>query len=70
MNTCLSAFLAFCDRPVYSYYLSQANPFHLSPISDQATGGVMMWVIGSLIFLIPTGTITVRLLQRGASPQI
>ena len=70
VNTCLSAFLAFCDRPVYSYYLSQTNPFHLSPISDQAAGGVIMWVIGSLIFLIPTGTVTVRLLQRGASPRI
>ncbi len=64
VNTALSAFLAFCDRPVYSYYLQQPNPFHIDPLSDQRAGAVIMWVIGSLIFLIPAVFITVRLLQQ------
>jgi putative membrane protein len=64
VNTALSAFLAFCDRPVYRYYLRERNPFHLSPLSDQRAGAVMMWVIGSLVFLVPAIVLTFRLLQR------
>jgi cytochrome c oxidase assembly factor CtaG len=63
VNTALSAFLAFCDRPVYSYYLRQPNPFHISPMSDQIVGAVIMWVIGSLVFLVPVILIAVNLLQ-------
>jgi putative membrane protein len=68
VNTALSAFLAFCDRPVYSYYLKQPNPFHVSPMSDQVVGAVIMWVTGSMVFLIPAVFITVRLLQQESKP--
>jgi putative membrane protein len=63
VNTVLSAFLVFCDRPVYGYYLREPNAFHISPLADQRAGAVVMWVIGSLIFLIPVIVLTVRLLQ-------
>jgi cytochrome c oxidase assembly factor CtaG len=63
VNTVLSAFLAFCDRPVYGYYLREPNAFDLSPLSDQRAGAVVMWVIGSLIFLVPAIILTFRLLQ-------
>ena len=63
VNTALSAFLAFCDRPVYSYYLRQPNPFQISPMADQIAGAVIMWVIGSLVFLVPVVLIAVNLLQ-------
>jgi cytochrome c oxidase assembly factor CtaG len=64
VNTALSAFLAFCDRPVYTYYLEQPNPFHVAPMADQVVGAVIMWVVGSLVFLIPAVFITVSLLQQ------
>jgi putative membrane protein len=64
VNTALSAFLAFCDRPVYGYYLKRPNPFRIAPISDQVVGAVIMWVIGSMFFLIPAIFITVGLLQQ------
>ena len=67
VNTVLSAFLAFCDRPVYPYYVNEANPFSISPLADQRAGAVVMWVIGSLVFLIPAVVLTVRLLQQKAS---
>jgi putative membrane protein len=63
VNTVLSASLAFCDRPVYSYYLREPNAFHVSPLSDQRAGAVVMWVIGSVIFLVPAVVLTIRLLQ-------
>jgi putative membrane protein len=65
VNTALSAFLAFCGRPVYSYYLREPSPFHISPLSDQALGAVIMWVVGSLVFLIPAVIVTMHLVQRG-----
>ena len=66
VNTALSAFLAFCDWPVYRYYLTQPNPFHLSPLSDQILGAVIMWVAGSFAFLVAAALITFRLLQAPA----
>jgi cytochrome c oxidase assembly factor CtaG len=57
----LSAFLAFCDRPVYVFYLDHSNPFGVSPLQDQVLGAVIMWVFGSLAFLLPAMVIAVRL---------
>jgi len=64
VNTALSAFLAFCDRPVYDFYLHTPNPFGITPLTDQVTGAVIMWVIGSTVFLFPAFIITLRLLQQ------
>ncbi len=64
VNTVLSAFLAFCDRPAYGYYLKEPNAFGISPLADQRAGAVMMWVVGSLIFLVPAAAITYRLLEN------
>ena len=64
VNTALSAFLAFCGRPVYSYYLARPNAFEIPPLSDQVAGAVIMWVAGSLVFLVPAIFITVALLQQ------
>ena len=61
VNTLLSAFLAFCGRPVYSYYVVNPNPFNVSPSEDQILGATIMWVFGSIIFLIPAMLITLQL---------
>lgn len=63
VNTMLSAFLAFCDRPVYGFYLAEPNPFHTDPLEDQVLGAVIMWVFGSLAFLLPATLITLRLIK-------
>ncbi len=69
VNTALSAFLAFCDRPVYPWYLQQPNRFDISPLTDQRTGAAIMWVLGSTVFLVPAFVITLRLLQQETSPR-
>jgi cytochrome c oxidase assembly factor CtaG len=61
VNSALSAFLAFCNRPIYQFYVSQPNPFHISALSDQIAGGVIMWVLNSTVFLVPAMLLTVRL---------
>ena len=70
VNTMLSAFLAFCDRPVYAFYLKEPNPFHVDPLDDQILGAVIMWVFGSLAFLIPAVVITLRLLATNGMVSI
>ena len=66
VNTMLSAFLAFCGRPVYTFYLSHPNPFPISPVDDQVLGAAMMWVFGSVAFLLPAILITFRQLEFSA----
>ena len=61
VNTMLSAFLASCDRSVYGFYVTHPNLFGVSPLQDQVLGAVIMWVLGSLAFLLPAMRIAVRL---------
>jgi cytochrome c oxidase assembly factor CtaG len=63
VNTALSAFLAFCGRPVYPYYSTRPNPLQIQPLPDQVLGAVVMWVFGSTAFLIPAAVIAYSLLQ-------
>jgi cytochrome c oxidase assembly factor CtaG len=70
VNTMLSAFLAFCGRPVYTYYLNHANPFQVSLLDDQVLGAVIMWVLGSLVFLVPAVILTLRLAGLGGARRI
>ncbi|SNS71794.1 Cytochrome c oxidase assembly factor CtaG [Granulicella rosea] len=70
INTLLSAFLAFCDRPAYRYYVTHPNTFGIDPLSDQVLGAVIMWVLGSFAFLIPAMVITVRMLSRTRTERV
>lgn len=63
VNSALSAFLAFCNRPVYRFYIENPNPFGIAPLPDQVLGAVIMWAVGSMAFLIPAAAITYSLLQ-------
>lgn len=67
VNTLLSAFLAFCGRPAYSYYVDHANPFQVSPLDDQILGASIMWVFGSAIFLVPAMLLTLQLAGVGGT---
>lgn len=62
-NTALAAFLTFYDRPLYPAYVAAPRLWGTDVLSDQAAAGVIMWVPGSLAFLIPAGIIAARLLS-------
>jgi putative membrane protein len=65
VNTALSAFLAFCGRPIYAFYVNLPNPFGISPLSDQVTAGVLMWVLNSTVFLVPAMLVAMRMAGEG-----
>jgi cytochrome c oxidase assembly factor CtaG/polyferredoxin len=72
-NTLLAAVLTFSDQPLYSYYVQRPRLGNLSPLEDQVAAGVLMWVPGSLAFLVPVFFIGVRLLfgsQRRVSASL
>jgi cytochrome c oxidase assembly factor CtaG len=59
----LSAFLAFCDRVVYSSYLVEPRRFAISPLQDQECAGALMWTCATFVYLIPAVIITIQLLS-------
>ncbi len=62
-NTALSAFLIFYERALYPTYRIVPRITTLTPLDDQAAAGAIMWVAGSIFFLVPVGLITMQLLS-------
>jgi len=52
-NTALSAILAFSDRVIYPAYEAVPRIWGVSALEDQSIAGAIMWVPGSLAFLLP-----------------
>ncbi len=66
-NTLLSALLTFANRVLYPYYAEVPRLGGLSALDDQAAAGVLMWVPGSLAYLVPVFAIGLRLLYGAGS---
>jgi cytochrome c oxidase assembly factor CtaG len=66
VNTAFSASLSFAGRVLYPSYNAAPRVFDLSPLSDQAAAGALMWVIGSIFYLVPLTLIALRLLSPQA----
>jgi len=62
-NTALSAFLIFSERVLYPTYAAVPRLWGISVLDDQAAAGAIMWVPGSVIFLIPVAVLAIRLLD-------
>jgi putative membrane protein len=59
----LSAFLVFCNRLVYPFYLSTSQLFSMAPLYDQECAGALMWVWVTFAYLIPAVAISVQILS-------
>jgi putative membrane protein len=68
-NTILSAVLVFSDRVLYPSYAAGPRLFGFSALEDQAASGAIMWVVGSLAFVVPAAIIAVQCLSRKPSQQ-
>jgi putative membrane protein len=67
-NTILSAILVFSDRVLYPSYAEMPRLFGFSAQHDQAAAGAIMWVMGSIPFLIPAIVIAVQCLSKPTAP--
>jgi cytochrome c oxidase assembly factor CtaG len=70
LNTALSALLSFYERVIYPTYTSVPRITRLTALEDQIGAGALMWVSGSLAYLIPAGLLTIKLLssRQGVRP--
>jgi cytochrome c oxidase assembly factor CtaG len=59
-NSMLAALFTFSNRLLYPYYANVARVGGISPLDDQVIAGAIMWVPGSLFFLIPAAIILFR----------
>ncbi|HUN85945.1 MAG TPA: cytochrome c oxidase assembly protein [Terracidiphilus sp.] len=66
VNTGISAFLCFAGRLLYPSYALVARPFGLSPLNDQIAAGALMWVCGSMVFLISAFVVMMQILSSSA----
>jgi cytochrome c oxidase assembly factor CtaG/ferredoxin len=66
-NTILAAILVFADRVIYPTYAAVPRLFGLTALEDQTLAGALMWVPGSLAFLVPAAAIAWRLLAPQGS---
>lgn len=66
VNTILSATLTFSGRVLYLSYAQAERVCSLTPLQDQIAAGAEMWVLNSLVFLVPAVTLTLKLLSPRA----
>jgi len=62
-NTILAALLTFCERVLYPTYATAPRLTAMTALDDQAAAGAIMWVLGSVAFLLPAACITIQVLQ-------
>jgi cytochrome c oxidase assembly factor CtaG len=62
-NTALSAFMIFSERVLYPTYAVMPRLWGISVLDDQAAAGAIMWVPGSVLFLVPVAVLAIRLLD-------
>ena len=65
----LSAYLAFCDRVVYTEYLSVPRQFGMTALQDQECAGALMWVFVTFAYLLPAVFFTTNLLWRSGAEE-
>lgn len=51
-GTILAALITFTGRVLYTYYRSSPRLWGISPLADQAIAGAVMWVAGSVAYLV------------------
>jgi len=67
-NTALAATLVFSERLLYPTYHTVPRVWGISALDDQAAAGVIMWVPGSLAYLVPVGLLVMQLLDAPRTP--
>ena len=50
-NTVLGGLLSFSTRVLYTHYIETTARLGIDTLTDQRTGGAIMWVLGDVIFL-------------------
>ena len=63
VNTILSAVLAFSGKVLYPSYAAVERITRLTPLQDQVLAGAEMWVLNSIVFLVPVAVVVMQMLS-------
>jgi putative membrane protein len=61
-NTILAALFMFSNRLIYPYYAATPRVAGFTPLGDQIVAGAIMWVPGSIFYLVPAVLIMLQML--------
>ncbi len=61
-NTVLAALFMFSGRVIYPYYAASPRIAGFTPLGDQIVAGAIMWVPGSIFYLVPATLIMFQML--------
>lgn len=62
-NMALGAALAFSREPIYSFYIDMPRLWGMSVLDDQRLSGIIMWIPGSMMYLIAALVLMFRILS-------
>jgi putative membrane protein len=65
----LGALLVLAPRPLYASHATTTAPWGLSPLADQALGGVLCWTLGCLPFAVSALVALAALVGRSSSTE-
>lgn len=60
----LGAFLSLTGTPYYQTYIDAPRLWGISALGDQQLGGLIMWVLGGLIFIIPVLVLVMMMMRE------
>lgn len=66
----LGALLTFAGHPLYAPYVAAPRIFGLSPLSDQQLGGLIMWIPGSVVYILMMSVIFFQWVQHQSDEAI
>ena len=67
-NAITGAVISFAQRPIYTYYESVPRIWGISVMDDQLWGGIIMYIPGSMMFIIGALIVLARVIY-GRSPE-
>lgn len=63
--------IAFAETPIYTYYLDVPRLFNIDIMTDQRIGGILMWIPGSMMYIIAALVLIAQYLgQEGRKPPL
>ena len=69
-NTLVAAVMAFAGEAIYPMYRETAPALGVPALVDQQRAAVIMWLPGSLLYLVPAVVILVRALTAPRAPRV
>ena len=69
VNMAAGVVIAFASQPIYTYYTTVPRLWGITAELDQMIGGVIMWIPGSMMYLLAALIIISRMIQTEANEE-